>query len=551
MKYAKIETFVLRHLRKYNFIGVVVALLFFCFSLLPSLMPRTWLLQAVVSGLSLTVGYGVGLLTSTVVRKAAKNTPPPNIRDGAWLILVYTAPIIVLAFLYLGSVWQQEVRELLNVTEAVPFRGLRVFAVAFTMSVVIVWIIKHLAKLGSWLMHKIDALFPFRLSFVLSTTITIAIFLWVISGVFFNFIETQAYRVYRSENDVTMDNIHQPQTSHRSGTAESFIPWESLGRQGQRFIATGPYQPEIADFYGQTAIEPIRLYVGYDSAPTPKERAELVLSEIERTGAFERSVLVLALPTGTGWLEPKAIDAVEFMHGGDTAIVAQQYSYLPSWISFLVDKDIARESGRILFDAVHAQWLTMPEEERPEFYTYGLSLGAYGSQAAFSSPEDMLESIDGGLYQGSINDTDIWREITDNRDAGTPEWQPQYHGGESIRFASTTADVLHDIDAWDRPRVLYVQHASDPIVWFSFDLIFRKPDWLDEPRGRDVSSLVRWYPFVTFVQIAVDQAAAHNVTDGRGHLYGDTVIESWQTVTQPEGWTDSDTHQLYGILHAR
>ena len=46
-----------------------------------------------------------------------------------------------------------------------------------------------------------------------------------------------------------------------------------------------------------------------------------------------------------------AVDPMEYMYNGDTAMVAMQYSYLPSWISFLVDKERAREAGRDLFDA--------------------------------------------------------------------------------------------------------------------------------------------------------------------------------------------------------
>lgn len=514
-------------------------------------MPRTWLLQAIVTGLSLTFGYGLGVLVSTLVRKSLKKAPSSSIRNAAWIVLVYSAPIIIIAFLYLGSVWQEEVRQLLDVTETVPFRGLRVFTVAVVMAVIIAWISKWVGRLSGWLIGKLDDRLPFRVSVVLGVSITVFLVVWIISGVFFNFFETQMYRIYRSKNDTADQNISQPDTANRSGTPESLVSWDTLGRQGQRFIATGPKQVDVADFYGSAAEDPIRIYVGVDSAPTAQERAELAINELHRTNAFERSKIVVATPTGTGWLEPKAVDAVEYMHGGDTVIVAQQYSYLPSWASFLVDKDVARETGRILFDAVYKEWSELPEDTRPQLYAYGLSLGSYGSQAAFNSPSAMLNSIDGAVYQGAINDADVWRSITDVRDESSPEWQPVYDGGESIRFASTPLDVLRSVESWERPRVLYMQHASDPIVWFSFDLIFRQPDWLIEPRGPDVSSLMRWYPFVTFVQVAVDQAAAHSVTDGRGHVYGDTVVESWQAVTQPEDWTAAKTQRLYGVIHSR
>jgi uncharacterized membrane protein len=40
------------------------------------------------------------------------------------------------------------------------------------------------------------------------------------------------------------------------------------------------------------------------------------------------------------------IDPLEYMCGGDTAVAAIQYSYLPSWISFVADKAQAQDAGR-------------------------------------------------------------------------------------------------------------------------------------------------------------------------------------------------------------
>ena len=82
-------------------------------------------------------------------------------------------------------------------------------------------------------------------------------------------------------------------------------------------------------------------------------------------GAFERSVLVVATPTGTGWLDPGAVETVEYLHGGDTAIVSMQYSYLPSWITLLVEPDRPVESARVLFDEVYSHWKTLARDERP------------------------------------------------------------------------------------------------------------------------------------------------------------------------------------------
>ena len=81
-------------------------------------------------------------------------------------------------------------------------------------------------------------------------------------------------------------------------------------------------------------------------------------------------MLVVANPTGTGWLQPGAVDALEFLHAGDTAIVSMQYSYLPSWITLLVDPDGSRVAARALFDKVYGHWSALPHDNRPKLYLH-------------------------------------------------------------------------------------------------------------------------------------------------------------------------------------
>ena len=106
---------------------------------------------------------------------------------------------------------------------------------------------------------------------------------------------------------------------------------------------------------------PLRVYVGLNSADDAAARAQLALDELIRVGGFDRSVLVVVVPTGTGWMDPAATDTLEYLHGGDTAIVAQQYSYLSSPLSILVEPGIAVEAGQALFRAVYGHWTTLAE----------------------------------------------------------------------------------------------------------------------------------------------------------------------------------------------
>src|SRR5690606_22947992 len=116
-----------------------------------------------------------------------------------------------------------------------------------------------------------------------------------------------------------------------SGSAASLIRWDTIGRRGQEFVAVGPTQADVASVVGRPAKPPLRVYAGYRSRENVDDRARLALEELIRVGGFDRSILIVATPTGTGWLDPGAVDTVEYLHAGDTAIVSMGYSYLPSW----------------------------------------------------------------------------------------------------------------------------------------------------------------------------------------------------------------------------
>jgi uncharacterized membrane protein len=258
------------------------------------------------------------------------------------------------------------------------------------------------------------------------------------------------------------------------------------------------------------------------------------------------------------------IDPLEYMYGGDTAVAAIQYSYLPSWISFLVDKAPAQEAGRDLFDAVYAKWHQLPAGHRPLLVVFGESLGSFGGEAAFSGTDDIRDRTSGVLWVGPTNSNTLWSRFTAGRDPGTPAWLPVYAGGHTVRFGATPAELTAPSSApgaapsaapsaatsaattsWPQPRVVYLQNASDPIVWWSWQLAFHQPDWLRAPRAPDVSSVMRWYPLVTFWQVSADLALATAVPPGHGHTYGMLQgASAWASIIPPHGWTEQRTTAL-------
>ena len=236
------------------------------------------------------------------------------------------------------------------------------------------------------------------------------------------------------------------------------------------------------------------------------------------------------------------------MYGGDTATVGMQYSYSPSWLSFLVDKSRAQDAGRALFDAIYGYWNDMPRKTRPKLVIFGESLGSFGGETAFSGSDDMANRTDGIVFMGPPADNTLSREFIENRKSGSPEWQPVYEDGETVRYIDGAEDLGSVDTIWNDPKVVYIQHASDPISWWTPSLLTQRPDWLSEPPGPDRTVDMHWIPFLTFFQVSADLAVANSVPDGHGHKFGLVSIDAWAEVLPPPGWNSADTESLRQYL---
>src|SRR5690606_39011765 len=262
------------------------------------------------------------------------------------------------------------------------------------------------------------------------------------------------------------DDLAMPGAAIKTGSAASLLSWKDLGRQGRRFVSSGPMGAEIGAFFGQAALDPIRVYVGMNSADTADERAALALEELKRTGAFDRSILIVVMPTGTGWVDPAALDPVEYLHRGDVASVAMQYSYLASWLSLLVEPDYGAEAGDALFRKVYAYWSSLPREGRPKLYLHGLSLGAMNSERSADLYDVIADPFQGALWSGPPFPSRTWRSVTDGRNPGSPEWLPLFRDSSIFRFTNQNNALDVPGAEWGPMRIVYLQYASDPITFF-------------------------------------------------------------------------------------
>jgi len=533
-----------------NYLGLVGALLFIGLALTPSLLPRPWLFIGLIAGIAAAIGYGIGTFLSWAIRRLVHRELPHSIKRVAWWALAVLGTLWFIAAVIAGGRWQNQVRVLVGEPEDPAANLIAIAVITFVLAAFLMLIARSIRRLNRWINRQLGRVVPPRVA-ATAGFIIVALFLyWIATGLLASSFISWADTTYASANAGTRAGVTQPTAPERSGSTDSLASWESLGFQGRNFVGRGPTPKQISAFTGRPATEPIRIYVGVDTADTAQKRADIAVKELERTGAFERSVLVVAGATGTGWLEPQSVDSIEYMWGGDTAIATIQYSYLPSWISFLVDQERATEAGQALFEAVYDKWSSLPDASRPKLITYGLSLGSFTAQAAFGSVQDMTKRTDGALFQGTPNFSEPWGTVEQRRDAGSPEWQPIYQQGRTARFAATEDDLEKPGGPWFEPRVVFMQHASDPVVWWSYDLLTREPDWLKEPRGPDVSPETRWYPIITFLQVTVDQFFGVSVPVGHGHNYSNTIVYAWSNVVPPPAWTPALADELQALINA-
>lgn len=530
--------------------GLYGAAVFFAMSLTPSLLPRNPVLQGVVSGITAAAGYGLGSLAHWLWSYLELPVLTGQVRRVLGWVWLGILAMLVVASMWQHVGWQNGVREEFGMDPIGPLVWVRILPVALATGAVILVVARAIRKLLAFLVDWLDDRLPRRFS-TLIAAVVIGLLLWGLwTEVLVNGFFAGANRMFAPRDTATDQGVSPPDSPNRSGSPESLVEWETLGRKGRTFVATGPTVDELNAFSGGGALEPIRVYAGLKSADTVEERARLVLDELERTGAFEREALIVATTTGTGYLEPNAMEALEYVLNGDVATAGVQYSYLPSWISLLADQAEVKDTSEVVFETIHAHWASLPPDDRPELYVYGLSLGSYGVEAVLGSVEILNEPIDGAVLVGPPFVNPLRTQLVAARDPGSTPVVPVYQEGTTVRF--TTEDDSLDLPGgeWGDTRIAYVQHASDPVVFFSPTLLWSQPDWLlPGQRGAEISEDFVWTPFVTMWQVALDLPAAGAVPEGFGHLYTrEANAHAWIAVTRPDGWTEANTTRLMDLF---
>lgn len=324
--------------------------------------------------------------------------------------------------------------------------------------------------------------------------------------------------------------VSNPDSPTRSGGPRSTVTWDSIGQEGRDFIYQGVSATEITDVTGAEARAPALAYIGLGAAQQPRERARLAMAELEALGGFDRGAIAVAGVTGRGWIDPQASQTLQYVTGGDIAIVGMQYSYLPSWMALLVGRERAAQDAGFLFDALLVELKELPPDQRPKVYVFGESLGAFSAESAFSSVENIPATTDGALFIGPPSFSPNWQSVQLQREPGSPLWKPVYAEAGLVQVAESESDLTDAALQWrTEAPVIYLVNDSDPVVGWTVD----HGEWLD-PRGPDTSPHMRDWPIVTTLQATVDQFGATAVLPGHGHVYDDRVVSAWSEIVSAD-----------------
>lgn len=314
----------------------------------------------------------------------------------------------------------------------------------------------------------------------------------------------------------------------------SLIAFDDIGKEGRRFVLMALSAPEITDVMGEPAVEPIRAVAGYDSAATPEARADLALSELDALGAYERSLIVVAAPTGVGYVNYSFAEALEYLTRGDCAIVVPQYALVPSALALNQTRAGVRMQTLILA-GIRDRIAALPEQSRPRLLQFGESLGA---QVALDVAADGTAAfrelgLDGGLYMGTPFRTKLWDRWFED---------PAEIDPDALLGRVSQADEIPDL----APSVQHVQviHHDDPINKFSYDAVIRTPWWMGDPATRPpkVPKEIRFRPITTFILNLIDLKNGMNSKPGEfvriGHDYRielcDAIRFTYQLQASPE-----------------
>lgn len=320
-----------------------------------------------------------------------------------------------------------------------------------------------------------------------------------------------------------------PTNPHVTAGPRSVVEFDTIGKEGRRFVLMALDADAITAVMGEPATEPVRVVAGFEAAETTEERAEVCLKEMEAVGAFDRSLICIASPTGVGYVSYVFTETLEYLTRGNCATVVPQYALVPSAMALFDTHDGVALQRRVL-ELTRDRIAAMPELTRPRLVQFGESLGAQVAlDVAYPQGARVFDElgIERGLYLGVPFRSTTWNSWWNSRDKFDPEHR---------MMLVSQPDEFADFPERQRQaaRHFMIVHHDDPVNKFTYRLVVKQPWWMGAPTTRPpkVPRETRWRAVTTFVLTLVDLKNGMDFKVGkfirRGHDYRIDTCESVQ-----------------------
>ena len=288
--------------------GLVLAWVGYLVSLTPTMVPRTTAVQVAMSTLLPLTGYAIGATLGALARALTGDRRVLENHRLARRAALGSFAVAVLGAVGLTAFalqWQTDLAD--AVGWGLPSWPL-VIGLAPLLTVLLVFVGRAFRLAGRSVGHRWRRVVPSRrLATALGAISVAVVTVGVLAGAL-----ALLNRAY-VQNDAETSGQTQPTSALRSGSPDSLVAWETLGRQGRMFVGEGPSAQTIEGFSGTSAEDPIRVYVGRQQGATPQDRAALLVDELERTGGFDRESVVVVVTSGLGSVHPVSAQSAEYV----------------------------------------------------------------------------------------------------------------------------------------------------------------------------------------------------------------------------------------------
>src|SRR6516164_4574038 len=165
--------------------GLLLGTLFFAASLTPTLLPRSFLTQGVLSGCSLAAGYGIGVFGRWLWAYMELPRPKGRLLRVAKLAAATGCAVVAVIFLWQAARWQNSIRELMELEPIDTAHPPAVSLIALTVFAILIALARFFRLTLRFVATRANRFLPERVSDVIGFIAALALFWSVINGVLF------------------------------------------------------------------------------------------------------------------------------------------------------------------------------------------------------------------------------------------------------------------------------------------------------------------------------------------------------------------------------